>query len=481
MHIPSSVELASWFVFLLLALYFTVVIASVTVVVRENRNPIRALSWVIALLFLPGVGLVFYLFFGRSMRGLHMISRHSKRKIMHDHTVKRVNVNELGLSPENRNLVKLAHTLCRAPLTVNNEVEIFTDGPDKFASLKLDLENAKSSILLQYYIFLDDRTGIEIAEILKQKAREGLTVKVIYDHVGSFSASNDFFRQMRMAGVEIHPFFRVNFPHFANRVNWRNHRKIVVIDGKVGYIGGMNIADRYNLRGEDGTVWRDTHFRVTGDIVESLLYSFVIDWNFLKKEPYVPVVHPVSAGVVNNTGMQLVTGGPTERWNNLSLCFLRAISSARKSIYIQTPYFLPTDALFNALQAAALSKIDVRIMIPRKPDSALLRYASFSYVKQCLRSGINVYLYEPGMLHAKAMIIDDEFVTAGSTNFDFRSFENNFECNLLIYDKKVNEKMRAIFFEDLNNCTKLNYTEWKHRKLSQKVLESILRLVSPIL
>lgn len=183
----------------------------------------------------------------------------------------------------------------------------------------------------------------------------------------------------------------------------------------------------------------------------------------------------------NSVGMQLVTSGPLSQWHNLALCFLKAISSATKSIYIQTPYFLPTDALRSALEAAALSKIDVRIMIPRRSDSRMLKYASFSYVTQCLKAGIKVYLYNPGMLHAKAMIIDDNLVTAGSTNFDFRSFENNFECNLLIYDRDINARMREIFFEDMGKCTKLTYATWSRRPRLQRTFESIIRLVSPIL
>lgn len=481
MNFPHTIYLSSWLAILLTALYASMVIAAVIVVLRENRNPIRALSWVIALVFLPGIGLIFYLFFGRSLRGVHMISRHNKRKIMHQHSPKKVNLNELQLPSEQRNIIKLAHNLCHSPFTLNNEVKIFTDGISKFESLKKDLMKAEKSILFQYYIFLDDKIGNEIADILIEKASQGVNVKVIYDHIGSFSSKNKFFKRMEIAGVETHPFFRVNFPHFANRLNWRNHRKIVVIDGKTGYIGGMNIADRYIYGLPNGEVWRDTHFRVEGSIVESLIYSFAIDWNFLKKEPYVPDVKPEETGISNLTGMQLVTGGPTERWNNLSMCFIRAISSARKTILIQTPYFLPTDALLNALQAAALAKVDVRIMMPENTDSRLLHYASFSYISQCLKAGIKVYLYEPGMLHAKAMIIDDSFVTTGSTNFDFRSFENNFECNLLIYDEKINRVMRDIFFEDVKKCKKLNLESWRKRPVSQRFLESLLRLVSPIL
>lgn len=481
MYIQETIHLSSWLAILVTALYVTMVVTAVIVVLRENRNPIRALSWVIALVFLPGVGLIFYLFFGRSLRGMHMISRHNKRKIMHDNSPDRIDLNDLNITEEQKNIIKLSYNLSRSPFTVNNEIDIYTDGASKFESLKQDLLNAKKSILLQYYIFLDDIIGNEIADILISKAKQGVMVKVIYDHIGSFSARNRFFDKMKQHGVETHPFFRVNFPHFANRINWRNHRKIVVIDGNIGYIGGMNIADRYVNGLPNGEEWRDTHFRVRGDIVESLIYSFAIDWNFLKKDPYVPEVKTERSEICNLTGVQLVTGGPTERWNNLTLCFLRAISSARRKILIQTPYFLPTDGLLNALEAAALAKIDVRIMMPRNTDSRLLHYASFSYITQCLKAGIKVYLYEPGMLHAKAMIIDDNFVTAGSTNFDFRSFENNFECNLLIYDTEINRKMRAIFFNDLKRCKKLTFEQWKKRPLPQRFLESLLRLVSPIL
>lgn len=476
-----TVHLSFWLVVLLIALYATVVIASVIVVLRENRNPIRAMAWVIALIFLPGIGLIFYLFFGRSLKGQHMISRHNKRKLMHEQGLRKTEMRINDLRPEHKSLVKLSHNLCRVPFSTNNEIEIFTDGKSKFESLKRDLENARHSILLQYYIFLDDKVGNEIADILIRKAREGVTVKVIYDHVGSFSASNKFFKRMKSEGIDIHPFFKVTFPQLANRINWRNHRKIVVIDSETGYIGGMNIADRYIDGPETGGVWRDTHFRVRGDIVESLIYSFAIDWNFLKKQPELPKKIAHASDSSHNIGIQLVTSGPTESWNNLSLVFLKAISSAKRSIYIQTPYFLPTDALFNALQAAGLAKVDVRIMMPRKTDSVLLHYASFSYITQCLKAGIKVYLYEPGMLHAKAMIIDDDLVTAGSTNFDFRSFENNFECNLLIYDAEINKKMRDIFFEDLKDCTKLTLSEWRRRPVTHRFLESVLRLVSPIL
>ncbi|MDE6294593.1 MAG: cardiolipin synthase, partial [Muribaculaceae bacterium] len=419
--------------------YFAIIISCVVVVLSENRNPIRSMAWTIALLFLPVVGLIFYLFFGRSLKGQHLMSRHNKRKLLHNVRLSKVELEDTNLSASERQLVKLAYTLTKYPLTMNNRLKIFTDGASKFAAFIHDLESARSSIYVQYYIFSDDKIGTRISDILISKAREGVTVRVIYDNVGSLGTSRRFFRNLQENGVEVHPFFRVTFPQLANRINWRNHRKIAIIDNRVGYIGGMNIADRYYEQSGE-RLWRDTHFRVEGDIIGAMLRSFVVDWYFLSPDGQRLDMNIPRNPIVNECGIQLVTDGPVNNWNNLSLCFLKAISAARKLIYIQTPYFLPTDSLLNALEAAALAKVDVRIMIPRRSDSRLLQLASYSYVTQCLRSNIKVYLYEPGMLHAKTMIVDDSFVTAGSTNFDFRSFENNFECNLQIYDAEVNRR-----------------------------------------
>ncbi|MDE5774107.1 MAG: cardiolipin synthase [Muribaculaceae bacterium] len=460
--------------------YFAIIISCIVVVLSENRNPIRSMAWTIALLFLPVVGLIFYLFFGRSLKGQHIISRHNKRKLLHNVRLAKVNLDDTPLSDSDRQLVKLSYTLTKYPLTKNNRLEIYTHGTDKFEALIHDLECARDSIYIQYYIFSDDVLGTRIADILIDKAREGVSVCVIYDHVGSLGTSRRFFNRMRDNGVDVHPFFKVTFPQLANRINWRNHRKIAIIDNRVGYIGGMNIADRYYDKSGQ-RAWRDTHFRVEGDIIGSMLRSFVVDWYFLTPDGEKLDMSLPENPIRNDCGIQLVTDGPVNNWDNLSLCFLKAISSARKLIYIQTPYFLPTDSLLHALEAAALSKVDVRIMIPRRSDSRLLQFASFSYVTQCLRSNIKVYLYEPGMLHAKTMIIDDNFVTAGSTNFDFRSFENNFECNLQIYDSEVNHRMRDIFFRDLEDCTKLTYSQWKKRPMPQRAVESVVRLVAPIL
>lgn len=470
-------EYSSWIYTGLLIIYLISVAGCVAVVLSENRNPIKSLAWVTVLIFLPYVGLLFYLFFGRNPKSLHLISRHNKRKLLHGRPPQSTLLRDYPhISDENRKIVKLAAAVSSAPLCIGNEIEIFTDGPSKFEALKRDLRAAKNFIYLQYYIFRDDSLGHEIASILMDKARQGVTVKVLYDHVGSFSVKSGFFSKMRAAGVDAHPFFRVTFPQLANRVNWRNHRKMVIIDSGIGYIGGMNIADRYAEPS-----WRDTHFRVKGSIVNILKYSFAIDWNFMRRNFEFEETLPANPFPENHTGIQFLTSGPGETWSNISMAFLKAIASARKCVYIQTPYFLPTDALLKALQASALSGVDVRIMLPRKSDSRLLNYASYSYLTQCMHAGIKIYFYESGMLHCKTMIVDDDFATAGSTNFDFRSFEHNFEGNIFVYDTEFNRRMKDIFFSDIKNSTKLTLARWRNRPTFQRLLESIVHLMSPVL
>ena len=466
-------------------LYGITAVAIVGVVVSENRNPVKTLAWITVLVLLPVAGIVLYIFFGRSLKHVRMISRKKRRKLIKRDDIKHLMQSQSAAHDELpikwQQMIKLVNSIQGSPYLANNEVQIFTNGRDKFEAYKHDLLLARNYIHIQYYIIENDNIGNEIATILKQKVQEGVKVRVLYDHVGSFHFDMSYFKKLRRAGVDVYPFMKITFPEFANRINWRNHRKITVIDGEVGYIGGMNIADRYVTGGKMGH-WRDTHLRVKGDVVAAMQVSFAIDWNFMKRElieESVPVVDPAS--ISNPVGVQLVTGGPTSQWGNMAFVFQKAIENARKSIYIQTPYFLPSDSLLKALQVAALSKVDVRLMIPRKPDSFLLRYASYSYVKQCLDAGIKIYFYEPGMLHAKVVVIDDEFVTTGSTNFDFRSFEHNFEGNLLLYSKDFNQRMTRIMHDDMMKSTRISLRAWRRRSMWQKALESLTRLFGPLL
>ena len=478
----------SWLYWIIVTIYSLTILSTIIIILSENRNPVKSLAWVTVLILLPAVGLILYIFFGRSIKNTHMISRRNRRRLKRRKTTNtnpntnNLNLTSISLSPESIHQIKLTRNLNGSKFYSRNDIKIYSDGHSKFEDFKHDLSQAKEYINIQYYIIEDDNIGTEIKNILIAKASEGVKIRIIYDHVGSFSTKNSFFNEMKAAGIMVHPFFKVSFPFLGTRINWRNHRKLCIIDGEIGYIGGMNIADRYLTGGKFDT-WRDTHLRVSGSILTALQYSFTIDWNFMGQSLLEEETSSIKVNndTLNDIGMQFLTSGPTDQWSNIALVFLNAISNAKRSIIIQTPYFLPTESLLKALQSAALSNVNVRIMIPRHSDSKILRFASYSYINECLKSGIKFYFYEAGMLHSKTIIIDNEFSTVGSTNFDFRSFEHNFECNLFIYSKEVNAQMREIFAEDLKHSTLINSKTWQKRPIIQKVTESITRLLSPIL
>jgi cardiolipin synthase len=449
----------------------------------ENRNPVKSLAWVTVLLMVPLFGMVLYIFFGRSLKNTRMVSRGTRRRLRRHaaaaHISHPLHSSVPTLGTASRQVSAMLSSMTNAQVTGGNYIDIFTDGSSKFETMLADIDAAKHYILLQYYIFEDDTCGRRLAEKLKAKARSGVSVRVIYDHLGSVHTSRRFWREMREAGVEVFPFFRVTMPLFVSRLNWRNHRKIVVVDGIIGYIGGMNIADRYMTAS-----WRDTHIRFTGPAVTALQYSFTVDWCFMG-QPMIEDTPSASDWPVittpSNDAIQILTGGPTGHWSNLSMAFTRAIGIATERVYIQTPYFLPNDSMLRILQACAMSHVDVRLMLPRRSDSRILTLASNSYIQECLQAGIKVYLYGPGMLHAKTLIIDNEIASVGSTNIDFRSFEHNFEANAFIYSRSFNSRLAKTFINDIAHATRITTAEWKRRPLMQKIGESVVRLLSPIL
>lgn len=469
-----------WVYNTLMTIYGITVIVILGVVLSENRNPVKSLAWVTVLILLPMVGIVFYIFFGRNIKNTRMISRRNRRRLRRAERTRQVDISKQGLNDASLKQIRLARSLCGTLYYPQNKATVFTNGASKFAALKEDLRSAKHYINLQYYIIADDKIGNEIRDILINRANAGVKVRIIYDHVGSLHTSRRFFKEMKQAGIEVYPFFRVAFPPFGTRINWRNHRKLCVIDGRVGYVGGMNIADRYIDGGKAFRNWRDTHLRIEGSAVSALQYSFAVDWNFMGRPLLEDPIEP-EASLSQTMGMQLITSGPTSQWSNVAYMYHRAITSAKSRILVQTPYFLPTDGLLKSLQTAALSGVDVRIMIPRHSDSKLLTYASASYITECLRSGIKIYFYNNGMLHAKTLVVDDELVSVGSTNFDFRSFEHNFEANMFVYSKEFNNRMADIFFADITHCTRILPAKWAHRRRRDKILESIIRLLAPIL
>lgn len=466
------------------AAYVAALVMSLVNVMTENRNPLSTLGWVTALVFFPVGGMLLYFLFGRSLRNVRMISRRNRRRLLRDEPRRPLPRLDRSLSPESRRCVRLGYSVADALLYPDNDVEVFNDGAPLYSRMFADLRAARSYINVQFYIIAPDPLGEELCDILVEKARSGVAVRVIYDYIGSFgSRSRSLFRRLREGGVEVHAFFRIQFPDKISRLNWRNHRKVVVIDGEKGYIGGFNIASRYRDGGHFD-LWRDLMVRVEGPVVAGLQNHFAIDWNFmghpLLTDPVEGVpTHP--EGSIPGVTAQILASGPTSRWNANGYMMFKAIASAKGRVWIQSPYFLPGDDMIKALQCAALSGVDVRIMVPARSDSAILTLATGSFVEECLLAGIKIFFFEPGMLHSKLLIVDDDFVSLGSTNFDYRSFEHNFEENIVMYSAAVNKRLSELFRADQAASTQVKLSSWRRRPRSQRALQALCRLLSPIL
>lgn len=469
----------TWVYDVIFLAYVISIVSTIVIVVSENRNPVKTLAWVTVLLMIPGLGILLYLFFGRNLANTYKLSRRNRRRLKKREPDPHIDYRQLDLDADSIQEIRLGNALTGSHFYPGNKVDVFTNGKDKFSQFLEDLRHAKEYINIEYYIFSDDNIGSQVADILIDRSLSGVSVRLIYDHVGSWATKNSFFKRMRKAGIQVFPFFKVTFAWLGSRINWRNHRKLCIIDGRIGYIGGMNVADRYIDGGKQFETWRDTHVRVEGPIVSALQHSFAFDWQMMGKPLLTETVN--YSEFPGNIGAQMITSGPTSQWSNIAYMFHKAICNAKRRVYIQTPYFLPTDALLKDLVTAALSRVDVRIMIPRKCDSTMLNFASASYISQCLRAGVKFYFYEPGMLHAKMLIIDDDIASIGSTNFDFRSFEHNFEGNLFFYSREFVNNLLEIYRADQENSTRIYPAQWKHRPLWHKVLESVIRLLAPIL
>ena len=368
----------------------------------------------------------------------------------------------------------------QSSLLYGTQITIYTNGTDKCKDLLEEIKKATHHIHIQYYIFCDDEIGKQVQQLLIKKVKEGVKVRVLYDDVGCWHVPNRFFEEMREAGIEVRSFLKVRFPLFTSKVNYRNHRKIVVIDGRIGFVGGMNLAERY-MRGFSWGIWRDTHLLLEGKAVHGLQTAFLLDWYFVDRTlitstRYFPKIENCGTSLA-----QIVTSEPVGPWKDIMQGLVISISSAKKYFYIQTPYFLPTEAVLVAMQTAALSGVDVRLMLPMRADNRLTHLGSCSYLADVLYSGVKVYFYKKGFLHSKLMVSDDELSTVGSTNVDFRSFEHNFEVNAFIYDTETALQMREIFLQDQRDCVQVFLKNWVKRPWYRKAAESVVRLMAPLL
>lgn len=467
---------------LFLVVYSIIIIITMVRVLMDNRQPAKTMAWMLVLMFIPFLGIILYIFFGQNTRKERKIWQQSLDQLTKRSMLEFVEQKDFNIPEEYRTISNLFMNQNLALPFKNNEVEIYTSGYDFFPSLLMEIGKAEHHIHIDTFIISDDPLGRLIADVLIDKARQGIEVRLIYDDVGSWRTPNSFFTRMRNEGIEVYAFMPVRFPAFTSRVNYRNHRKICVIDGEVGFIGGMNIARRY-VQGTPKQSWRDTHVKLTGAAVYGLQRAFLVDWYFVSKvliteRSYYP---EIIIGQ-NNSLVQVVTSSPTSLWPEIEQGYVRILTNAKHYVYMETPYFLPTDPILFAMRVAALSGVDVRLMIPYETDTKVVEWASRSYVIEASRAGVKILLYRKGFNHSKLLVSDDAMATIGSTNVDFRSFENDFEANAFFYDKKIALQVKEVFLADQKDSIDLDdVRRFIKKPFLQRLWESFVRLLSPLL
>ncbi|GAB4074870.1 cardiolipin synthase [Barrientosiimonas marina] len=460
-----------------------------TVIFLERKDASTTWAWLMVLLFIPILGFILYLIFGRRISGQHIFTWDTKARLGVKFAVqKQLRALENGTFhfkndalADYKDLYYLHLRNDDAILTQNNDVKIFTDGAKKFQTLMQDMEQATDHIHLQYYILRNDWLGERTAKILIRKARQGLEVRVLYDDMGSRKINRNFLRRLKQEGVMIESFFPPKIPKVNLKINYRNHRKLAIIDGAIGYIGGFNIGDEYLGYNRRFGFWRDTHLRVVGNAVENMQTRFILDWNQASRNHIMYDERYFTPKAGGDIGMQIVSSGPDSDWEQIKNGYIKMIMSAKEYICIQTPYFIPDDSLQDALRIATLSGVNVKLMIPNKPDHPFVYWATFSYIGDLLNAGAQVYIYQNGFLHAKTLIVDGKIASVGTANIDVRSFRLNFEVNAFMYNQGVSQELLDAFYRDMARSTQMTRTLYQNRSLGIRFKESIARLLSPVL
>ncbi len=468
-----------------------------TAMILRKQDPVKTLSWLSVLILLPYIGLILYFFFGQNYRKKKIYNR----KGVADYRLrKELSSNQAELFRKDPSLLgeillpykKIIYQNLKNSYTIvehNTDIEFFFSGRNALDAMYNAIDKAQKHIHLQSYIIVDDKTGKLFRELLIKKAKQGVEVRLMYDGVGSISLKKEFIAPIKEAGIEVLNFSPVKFLMPTSLLNYRNHRKILVVDGITGFLGGVNIADRYYYGTSVGE-WRDTHIKVSGESVLALQASFLLDRYFvinrkLKrwKKYYPRLEMQKSVGNPENVRFysQTITSGPDSDWASIMQCYFSAITSAQKHIYIVTPYFTPSETILNAIKIAALGDIEVRIMLPEKSDTGIAHWSTMSYVTELLEAGVKIYLFKKGFNHSKVISIDGKMSIVGSANMDTRSFEHNFEIMSVIYNKECAGIIESQFIKDCGACRQINAGKWKKRPRSQKIKESFARLCSPLL
>ncbi len=476
-----------YWVLLLILNYFLAVSAVITILLK-NVNPTKTLSYIIILIVFPFLGILVYYLFGQEYRKNKIFNR---KNVLNHNVIQSIN-NEFEFNKQETKrvadyldnkvkLVKLLYSNKNAPLTLSNDITVFKDGNTKFDKLLEDLNAAKHHIHLEYYVLNDDKIGTKIIDTLCGKALKGVEVRLVYDDVGSKLTSKTKNR-LTKCGVEHHAFMPVVFTKFTGKMNYRNHRKIAIIDGAIGYVGGINIADIYLNDEASNHLWRDTHLRIAGEAIKTLQIHFFTTWDFVTKQKFkTSLDYFPKLSQKNNIGIQIAASGPDTDWANIMEAIFTAIATAREYVYITTPYFVPNDEIITVLQVASKSGVDVRLIIPKESDSWVVKHATNSYLEKLFDANIKVYRYTKSFIHAKTMVVDDVFSTVGTTNMDYRSFNINFEVNAFIYDVETSKLLKQHFLEDLDDSEMIIDKQWAHRSKLEKFKESFCRLWSPLI
>ncbi len=466
------------------------ILLAILLIFFERRDPTSTWLWIMVLTFLPGVGFILYLFIGQDLSKQKMFKGKEEEdacfRDLADQQKKQIALNKFNYKDPNfarhEDAINMHLMNSDAYFTQDNTVEIYFTGEEKFKALLESISQAKNYIYMEYYIFKSDGIGMKVIDALCEKSREGLEVKLLIDGMGGRRLSRRAINKLKSAGGEVAVFFPAFVPWLSIRINYRNHRKICIIDGREAFIGGFNIGDEYLGLSKRFGHWRDTHLKIRGSSVSSLQWRFFLDWRFTTKQEITSCQSYLhEEGKTSKVGMQIVSSGPDSKWPSIKDGYLKMISDAKERIYLETPYFIPDDSIFEALRLAGLSGLDVRVMIPNKPDHLFVYWAGMSYIGELLQAGVKFYTYEKGFLHSKVIIADDYISTVGTANLDIRSFKLNFEVNAFIYDETVNLKLSEKFLKDIDLCKEITLEDYKNRSRIVKIKESVSRLLSPIL
>ncbi|HBV88713.1 cardiolipin synthase [Desulfosporosinus sp.] len=473
--------------YLVLGINLIQIIVLGRVILLENRPPEKTVVWLFMLALLPVLGLILYILFGRKTQGPLFFSKHNK-----DNPLKRwinqqqrdIKNGQMISDPDTNSDSKLINLHLNsgfAPMTVHNQVEVLMNGGEKFRALFNALEGASHHIHLSYYIFKDDEIGEDVLKILTRKVTEGVKVRVLLDGMGSLSISGSFMKRMRKAGIQAEWFFPIRFPYISSKLNLRYHRKLVVVDGRVGFIGGLNIGDEYLSRDSKLGFWRDTHIKIEGEAVHTLQSIFLNDWYYVTGKEYSGASYFPQMTISHKLPLQILASGPDSNWPSVLQSFFSSITMAKQSIYIETPYFIPDESLIMALKTAALSGLDVRLLVQGIPEHKLTYLAMNSYFEELLQAGVKIFKYMKGTLHAKILLIDNHIASVGSANMDLRSFFLDFEINAFIFDQSLTGQLIQNFKSDMEESKEVKLEEFQNRSAITRFKESCARLFSPLL